>query len=389
MGRITRKNKSSWRKDVDITDVETFLEGERQNERIGNVALKPDTELFAVDRADTERASLKTSRKAKFQQNPKFCWSLENTSKVSDPIVKRNVKVKKSSAPSGRKVKTTALVRPKAVRSKTNLFNVDIWENENTTTKTAPAHKKQSTVPNVEVPAAGSSYNPAIDDYNELKQAVVSRELKYIKHVKHLERTVTAKFTKLSKEDREEMIHKEMSEGLFDNNEEAESDNSDNEKEYSAINPPVRNKKKDRKTRTRKIVAVRKRAAELQVKHEIKKLKDIASIPKLNSEINKMQSKTKQKQTNRVARAEEKSKLPRRVAYMKFEEAEEDFAEPTELADGLRTILPNKSLLVDRFKSFQKRALIAPKKHRDGIRRTNKSTLKKWKRFTLASHKAT
>ena len=33
--RISRKLKSSWRKNVDITDVEDFLENQRQEERIG------------------------------------------------------------------------------------------------------------------------------------------------------------------------------------------------------------------------------------------------------------------------------------------------------------------------------------------------------------------
>lgn len=86
-------------------------------------------------------------------------------------------------------------------------------------------------------------------------------------------------------------------------------------------------------------------------------------------------------------RLEEKKNVPGRVAYLQFEEAECDFLEPTDLTDSLRTLAPKRSLLADRYKSFQKRTLIAPKKYRDGISRSNASTLKKWKRYTLASHK--
>lgn len=64
---------------------------------------------------------------------------------------------------------------------------------------------------------SGASYNPSIDDYNELKQTVVDKERKKIKHSEHLDRVVTQKFLKMSKEERESMVLKEMSEGLFEN----------------------------------------------------------------------------------------------------------------------------------------------------------------------------
>ncbi|XP_058822877.1 ribosome biogenesis protein NOP53 [Topomyia yanbarensis] len=411
MGRVSRKNKASWRKNVDITDVETFLEEQRQNDRIGNIEQKPDSELFSKEGANFEQTALKTSRKKRFHESPKFCWPLQNSSKVPDPIVKRNIK-KKISNPSSRPVKTITTIKPKI--PKTRSFNVDIWKNDtvpialknewyNESTvlhnlkhtgkpivKVAPStHAKPNAVPNIEVPSGGSSYNPSIDDYNELKLSVVEKERKYIKKMEHLDRVVTNKFTKLSKEDREEMIWKEMSEGLRDNDDASDSDTDCSEKEYSSINPPVMNNKKDRKAKNKKRAAISKRNAETIVKTELKKFKDIARIPQLKSELDKRQSKIKQKRENRSKRLEEKARNPRRVAYLQFEEGEADFAEPTELSDSLRRMLPNKSLLVDRFKSLQKRTLIVPKKHRDGILRTNKSTLKKWKRYALPSHKET
>lgn len=90
----------------------------------------------------------------------------------------------------------------------------------------------------------------------------------------------------------------------------------------------------------------------------------------LSSEVNKKEKIIEKKQENRSKRMAEKQLQPGRVAYMQFEEAEDDFLEPTALADSLRKIEPAKSLVADRFKSFQKRTLIAPKKHRDGIPRS-------------------
>lgn len=70
---------------------------------------------------------------------------------------------------------------------------------------------------NVELPVSGSSYNPSVDDYNELKQVVIEKERKKIKYSEHLDRVVTQKFTKMSKEEKEALVFKEMSEGLFGN----------------------------------------------------------------------------------------------------------------------------------------------------------------------------
>lgn len=424
---ISKKTKAAWRKNVDISDVDTFLEEQRQEERIGTVADKSDAELFLSDTIPSVGKSLKKTRKDKFSADPKFCISLENSSKVPDPIVKRNrvtneAKITKRDSQTSRlehkKLKSFIGNNRKFLRGLKASGNVskDLWAEEpipaelkdewfpqnvvlhhmkNTgkpLVKVAEStHAKPNAVRNVELPVSGSSYNPSIDDYNELKQTVIQKERQKIKHSEHLDRVVTKKFIKMSKEEREAMVLKEMSEGLFENAAEkatAEVDD-DSENEYSAVNQPVQNKKKKRSEKNRQFRAVARRNLEVATKVELKKLKDINKVHQLSSELNKREKKTVKKQENRAKRSEEKKQKPGRVAYMQYEEPEDDFVEPTELADSLRTLAPVKSLAADRFKSFQKRTLIAPKKHRDGISRTNRSTLKKWKRYTLPTHKET
>lgn len=418
MPHISKKTKASWRKNIDITDVETFLEEQRQDERIGKVDEKPDADLFSKDvKPSADQPKLKTIRKKKFVAGPKFCLALENSSKVSDPIVRRNFVTNKEKLVSIACKHTKQLEKKyssKPVAGKKGdgkSFCKDIWEEEEVPAQmknewfnenvvlhnmkhrgrplvkvAASTHEKPNAVPNVELPVSGTSYNPSIDDYNELKQIVIDKEQKIIKKSEHLERVVTNKFIRMSKLERDQLVLKEMSEGLFENEEKTAKD-VDSDDQYTAVNPPVKNKKKDRKTKNKKFRAVAKRNDEITVKTELRKLKDINRIPELKSELNKKQTKTANKQANRSIRLEEKKKAPGRVAYLQFEEAEDDFVEPTELTDSLRTLVPNKSLVADRFKSFQKRTLIAPKKHRDGISRSNKSTLKKWKRYTLSTHK--
>lgn len=419
------KTKTAWRKNINISDVDTFLEEQRQEERIGTVADKSDAELFMSETIPSSATkSLKNARKDKFSAVPKYCISLENSSKVQDPIVKRNrvtneAKISKRTSQANRleqkKLKSLVANRKSARALKTG-FNKDIWAEEpvpaelkhewfpehvvlhhmkNTgkpLVKVAEStHAKPNAVRNVEIPVSGASYNPSIDDYNELKQTVVDKERKKIKHSEHLDRVVTQKFLKMSKEERESMVLKEMSEGLFENADKnvANDEEEDSGNEYSAINQPVQNKKKKRSEKNRQFRAVARRNLEATTKVELKKLKDINKVKELSSELNKREKGVEKKRENRAKRMEEKLQKPGRVAYMQYEEPEEDFVEPTELADSLRTLAPPKSLVADRFKSFQKRTLIAPKKHRDGIPRTNRSTLKKWKRYTLSTHKET
>ncbi|XP_001662348.2 ribosome biogenesis protein NOP53 [Aedes aegypti] len=419
---ISMKTKAAWRKNINISDVDSFLEEQRQEERIGTVADKSDAELFLSETIPSTEKSLKKARKDKFSASPKYCISLENSSKVPDPIVKRNrvtndAKITKRTSQVSRleQKKLKSLVgNHKSLRGVKNSFNKDIWAEEavpselkhewfpehvvlhhmkNTgkpLVKVAEStHAKPNAVQNVEIPASGASYNPSIDDYNELKQTVIEKERKKIKHSEHLDRVVTKKFIKMSKEEREAMVLKEMSEGLFENADKttAAPDEEDSENEYSAVNQPVQNKKKKRSEKNRQFRAVARRNLEAITKVELKKLKDINKVKELSTELNKKEKGIAKKRENRAKRMEEKLQKPGRVAYLQYEEPEDDFLEPTELADSLRTLAPAKSLVADRFKSFQKRTLIAPKKHRDGIPRTNRSTLKKWKRYTLSTHK--
>lgn len=412
------KTKASWRKNINISDVDKFLEEQRQEERIGNVADKSDAELFLNETIPQTDRSLRNARKDKFIANPKYCISLENSSKVTDPIVKRNrvtneakLLRKKTQAKRNEQKKMKSACGKKNLKACVS-FNKDIWDEEPIPEEmksewfpqnvvlhhlknsgkplvkvTASTHAKPNEVPNVELPVSGSSYNPSVDDYNELKQVVIEKERKKIKYSQHLDRVVTQKFTKMSQDEKKALVFNEMSEGLFENEAKVVAGGDDSGNEYTAINEPVQNKKKMRSEKNRQFRAVAKRNMETITKVELKKLKDINKLQELSSEVNKREKIIAKKQNNRATRMAEKKLQPGRVAYMQYEEDEDDFLEPTALTDSLRKLEPTKSLVADRFKSFQKRTLIAPKKHRDSIPRSNRSTLKKWKRYTLSTHK--
>ncbi len=90
--RVSKKTKTSWRKHIDIEDVNDFLETSRADERIGTVSDKPDDELFVVDKTPKkQKLTARAQRKLTGSKPPRSFLGMENTSKVLDPIVKRFV----------------------------------------------------------------------------------------------------------------------------------------------------------------------------------------------------------------------------------------------------------------------------------------------------------
>lgn len=86
--RVSKKNKSSWRKHVNIDDVESFLEEKRLEERIG---WTDGNDLFEIDNKPTNltRLTLKQKRRVKLAEIPKCFAMLYPHTKVEDPIKKR------------------------------------------------------------------------------------------------------------------------------------------------------------------------------------------------------------------------------------------------------------------------------------------------------------
>lgn len=99
--RVPKNTKKSWRKNVDVADVEDFLEDQRLEERLGvKVRDQSNDELFSIDTSGAvENALPKTtivdkkprkSMRLKEDMNTKCYSILDKRSAVPDPISKRN-----------------------------------------------------------------------------------------------------------------------------------------------------------------------------------------------------------------------------------------------------------------------------------------------------------
>jgi len=247
--KVSKKTKKSWRKHIDINDVNEFLGKQRCKEQMSHVN-SLDTQLFKLDNnrsiVKPEKITKRDIRLALKNKEP-ICFSfLKPLTQVPDPITKRNrVRTKEERMNSilrqrevERKMKGILKLKEKQAlknralaqaakkdKYKIGDINNDIWQVSSTDDllpenvsewmssdgirhtmkhlginkrkRPLSLDKKPSILPAVEAPHPGTSYNPSYVDHQELLQQIAQDELKLIKTEKHLDRVTTHMFKKV------------------------------------------------------------------------------------------------------------------------------------------------------------------------------------------------
>lgn len=271
---------------------------------------------------EPKKLTLREQKKLRAKEPSKCFVSLENTSKVQDPISKRNrvrtpyerkhpalkAKIERNKElgiipqrelqslndriNAGKKVK----------QSKEENFNFqkDIWADEepkhpvltsewinenvklhhlkNTGEDKVKVpqitHEKRSKVKAIEA-VPGTSYNPLKEDYETLIENVVQKEEEVIKKQQKLTRALKPLYQKITKSESKRRRREEMRQGFPLNSDDENDSEEVSDTEYKPLNPPVRNKKKDL-TKRRKQKEHKLREAEKEAeKRELKKLNDL------------------------------------------------------------------------------------------------------------------
>uniref|UniRef100_A0A2M4CIM6 Ribosome biogenesis protein NOP53 n=1 Tax=Anopheles darlingi TaxID=43151 RepID=A0A2M4CIM6_ANODA len=402
---VSRKLKSSWRKHIDTSEIDSFLEQQRQDERIGQTADQPDNELFSEERKPGKpKTTLRELRRKQFAETPKSLLPLKNTSQVRDPIVKRNVKQTSSiPAKQGRGTFRPQRKRPLIRKNVCDVtMQEDLWNDESggvpKSLQSQWIDKEQvlhtlrhSGKPLVKqpgkivtgkekkaasnLPHQGTSYNPAIDDYLELKNQAVEEERSIRKRQAHFDRVVTNMFAKEEPAERRARQFKELTEGLI----EAQNPDSDAEEDAETEGTSETIKAKGKVNKVHKSLNKRRTQFQearerYQLKSELKKMMEINRLTEI---------------TNEVQNAEAKLAVRKlKAAKKKIAEANEslpiDFIEPERLSGNLRTIQPNKDLIATGLPKLRQASVI--KKSRAEVQRKKSRSLKKV-RYVRRSHK--
>lgn len=248
--KVSKKTKKSWRKNIDINDVDAFLDNKRLEERLGvSFSERLDSQLFTIDKnASTTKPARISKREARIalkNKEPRCFAVLKPHTQVPDPISKRNrVRTKEERMSSivrqheaERKVKGILKLKEKealknkaiakaaaAKRPKRGKIESDVWQV--TTSEVLPEKvtewmssdsfrhtikhlgvnkrklpsslcKKPSILAAVETPHPGTSYNPSYIDHQELLHEIAKKELELIKQEEHLDRVTTQMFKKV------------------------------------------------------------------------------------------------------------------------------------------------------------------------------------------------
>ncbi|XP_011202330.1 ribosome biogenesis protein NOP53 [Bactrocera dorsalis] len=429
--RISKKTKSAWRK-TDIKDVEEFLEDQRQEERVGSFAEKKDDELFMVDATPLKHKPAILTEKQKRKLNAKkplrSLEALNNTSKVQDPIVKRNrVRQKKSGRIIEEEVRNPTKPRhfqankdreryyetlEKKLKKEDQLTKTakDVWAEEDFRDKIPGLKDEKGWIskelalhvtknvgkPVIKVhdsirhrttkakkfaaPPPGLSYNPSLDDHQALLKEVVEREEKIIKEENHLKRVTTQMFSKVTPEERDTRRLQEMRSGLDDESE-GEANDATEDGEYRTINPPVENKKKSKQSRRKELQQKELQKKQAEKKALKKQIADLNRIKSIKTEVIAEEEALKILKKHRKKVELKKKFETKRLGRLKYVDPDIDVNMPEDIAGNLRNVKPESSLLVDRFKNFQKRNILPVSVA------TGKQKSKKVKRFPRSTHK--
>ena len=253
------------------------------------------------------------------------------------------------------------------MRKKTNYrteekatFNYDLWgpsDSKKTpsepTKRTAPL--PETSVRAVELPHPGMSYNPALDDHQDLlRKATKIEQAKLAKEAK-IERIYRKGLPERVPTEEEKWMTE--AQGLF----ETETDTTtapeaDGDGEfYQPRAFGLKTRKKRRKERLAR--------QESRERMEAKKSKaSAAEVFRVRSHLKEIKKIEKQQETLRTKKKQRKAKIdlvrPRNMSRHRFQQSDLPLLMSDEVRGQLKDLTPQGSLLEERFKSLQKRNII-------------------------------
>lgn len=366
----SRKGKKAWRKNIDLEDVERNIEDIREAEIVLGSA-----PLFEVDlKGDVESLTKEMKKERQLK-------SLEILSKRS-AVPGLKAAHKKKDKPKVKPKKIHDLLRlsgrtgedpNKVIIEQDGIVRVgvsDPWAEEvqevpvkrpSTFTKKPEAPEPQAVA--VEIPAAGKSYNPNLDDWKDL----ITKEHK--------------KLEKLEEDRIKAEEEKERIEAILAAAEEAEKagegaveseEEETHPEERLSVGDIVKNKKKTKQQRNR----MRRHKEKMQMQDRLKQLRK--QLTKIEQAVRDSEKNAEES----VQKAPHKEKKPRNLkrAHSRYGVMEPDLEVKLsdEMEDSLRRLRPEGNLAKDRFRSLQARGLIEARVPVPKKRRYAKKVTEKW-----------
>jgi len=382
---------------------------------------RADDELFVVDKGqeeEGEKAALTTNRAARKKaaaEKPLRCHqnlapevpqekhqtpgqrrnpiTVAKEKKLQEQgIVKAKAKLAKKHRQAANKIRAATTLE-RSTRRRTN-FDFDLWdekedkdaakiksnewlEGDTKTQNLIGLRKKKAKVPKdltaktskvaaVETPDGGESYNPSYKDHQDLLLKATLTELKKEKAERKVDYHTTNMLPKKAPTEEEQV--KELTEGLFDEDEDVSEEdedqeanengkqegNDDNEEEEGKKANKPKTKQQKRKERARKA----KETKAMQQKKAKLLEQDFMRLKSIKKQLKAGEAATAEKQVKKEQKKAEKESQAGTLSNHKFEEPDLDLKLSEELTGNLRNLKPEGNILMDRYKSLQKRNVI-------------------------------
>ncbi|KAF9168638.1 hypothetical protein DFQ26_004274 [Actinomortierella ambigua] len=437
----SRKGKKAWRKNVDINDIEVNLDELRAEERTtgGKVHQRPNELLFTMD----TKGDSKTIHTLRKDRPLKMDEILAERSKV--PALAGRKKAA-STASAINPVKSTAKISKaererllNMIRRKTSnsLFattpknlgrrgmtdavkaagTYDVWgddaagqdEEEAESSEDDKAQdfvkevitkapvkapitlklRPKAAIPAVKESHPGASYNPTMQDHQNLLRIAHEEELKKLQDMEKLESQLA-----YPKELDEMVPFDDRTGGLLEGSDEEEEEEDDDEEGEEGDDETTDGKKK---VKGKKTQAERNRLAraqetmkkELEIKKQKELLKQANQLKNIIKTVEEQEAELEKKRTENETKKEEKARAGmKRVGKFNIPKERTHVQLQEELAESLRQLKPEGSLMKDRFQSFVERNIIEPRMPVAKRRRYKLKTYEKhsYKRFDNPNH---
>ncbi|KAG0215318.1 hypothetical protein BGX33_001273 [Mortierella sp. NVP41] len=443
--KTSRKGKKAWRKNVDITDVEQNLDELRAEERTtgGKVHQKANDALFMMD----TQGDGKTQKELRKNRPLKMDEILAERSKIpavsgrikavstSTPINKANSKAnaKISKAEKARlldmiKRRTSAslfapVTKPLGRSGTTDAVKAagrfDVWGSEEKgqeqeqeqddednsdvdmvgdfveeiVTKVpvkAPRSFKQKqkvSLPAVKAAHAGASYNPTMQDHQGLLRIAHNEELRILNQREKIESKLA-----YPKELDAMVSFDDQTGGLLEDSNDEDEESEEEEETEEGKDAVPKTKKKGKKSiaeRNRLARAAETAKKEAEIKRQKELIKQTNRVKEIMKTVEEEEAETESKRIENEQKKEEKEKAGmKRVGRFNIPKERIHVQLQDELADSLRQLKPEGSLMKDRFQSFVERNLIEPRVPVAKRRRYRLKTYEKhsYKRFDNPNH---
>ncbi|KAJ3683233.1 hypothetical protein LUZ60_013460 [Juncus effusus] len=359
----SRKGKKAWRANISTADIDDYYEKATIDALSGASTLPslPSDSLFYHDKKSNDEP---IGRKFEKQREKVLHHeSILQKNPFLKPVPSSNsMKSKKKKGKEIHKEDLASQVVSEANNDDDSAMpDLDIWAEKG---KTADAQfkKPNSTIPTiipaVEIEAPGCSFNPPFEAHQDSLAKAVADEMQkvYKKELgpEPVPLTVTGEIIP-----EEEKFFLDADDG---------DDSEGEELEEGADQADAAQRKGKTKKVTRVVLNRRMRRKEvLRAEAEAKKLqnfsKEIDSLPDIMKEIEKEDEEKEKRHTRRiVARQERLKAAPPRIGKRKFEPAPIQVLLSEEITGSLRKLKGCCTLARDRYKSIEKRGLIAPTK---------------------------